>query len=246
VKDLFSVQSALYAKYRPTYPAELYEYVLRFVEKRETAWDCATGNGQVARILSSYFQRVFATDISENQLRHAEPAENIIYSLSTAEKTPFADNSFDLITVGQAFHWFDATAFCREASRVARPGAIVAVWGYVSGTPAHEVGRILHRWNYEVLSAYWEPERKHVHARYETIPFNFEFVDKRDFQVIVEWNFDELAGHMRTWSAHQNMIRQAGDAAFLKTLEEMRNVWHDGTTMPFVFDVFMKVGRVRK
>jgi SAM-dependent methyltransferase len=246
MKDLFSAQSDLYAKYRPTYPPELYEYILSFVEKRETAWDCATGNGQVARVLASHFKTVLATDISENQLRHAAIAENIVYSLSPAEKTPFADNSFDLVTVGQAFHWFDAPAFCREATRVARPGAIVAVWGYISGKPAHAVEQLLHRWNYDVLSSYWEPERKHVHARYETLPFNFEIVGKRDIQIVVEWEFDELIGHMRTWSAHQNMIRKVGDAAFIKMAEEMRNAWRDGTKKPFVFNVFLKVGRTRK
>ena len=246
MKDLFSTQSDLYAKYRPTYPPELYEYVLRFVTRRDAAWDCATGNGQVARALAAHFKYVFATDISENQLRHAASAGNIVYSLSPAEMTPFADSSFDLVTVGQAFHWFDATAFCREATRVARPGAIVAIWGYVSGKPAHAVDQLLHRWNYDVISPYWEPERKHVHARYETLPFEFELVGKRDIRIVVEWNFDELIGHMRTWSAHQSMLRKAGDAAFLGMAEEMRSAWPDGTTKPFVFDVFMKVGRVQK
>ena len=54
-KDLFSKQSDLYAKYRPTYPQDLYEYILSFVKERNIAWDCATGNGQAAAVLSEFF-----------------------------------------------------------------------------------------------------------------------------------------------------------------------------------------------
>jgi hypothetical protein len=33
-KDLFSKQSDLYARYRPTYPRELYDYILSFVKEK--------------------------------------------------------------------------------------------------------------------------------------------------------------------------------------------------------------------
>ena len=36
----------------------------------------------------------------------------------------------DLVTVAQALHWFDVEAFYAEARRVARPGALIAVWTY--------------------------------------------------------------------------------------------------------------------
>ncbi|MES1225625.1 MAG: methyltransferase domain-containing protein [Bacteroidota bacterium] len=103
-KDLFSVQSADYAKYRPNYPVELIEYILGFVIEKKLAWDCATGNGQAAILLSNYFEKVIATDLSENQLLQAVPKENISYSISRAGETAFADNSFDLITIAQAYH----------------------------------------------------------------------------------------------------------------------------------------------
>ena len=51
-KDLFSKQSESYAKYRPDYPPELFNYILQFVSERKSAWDCATGNGQAAALLA--------------------------------------------------------------------------------------------------------------------------------------------------------------------------------------------------
>ena len=71
MKDNFSTQSEGYAIYRPTYPQALYDYLFKLTENKQAAWDCATGNGQVARVLAQHFDAVYATDISENQLKNA-------------------------------------------------------------------------------------------------------------------------------------------------------------------------------
>lgn len=88
-RDLFSEQSKEYASYRPTYPPELFNYILSFVEEKKLAWDCATGNGQSAIPLSEHFQKVFASDISQKQLEQAPEKDNIEYISCPAEKTPF-------------------------------------------------------------------------------------------------------------------------------------------------------------
>src|SRR6185436_10659903 len=101
----------VYAKYRPGYPTELFDFILSQVKKREAAWDCATGNGQSAKELSRSFKKVYATDISKTQIDNAVPAENIIYSVQPAEATAFPENSFDLVTVSQAIHWLQFEKF---------------------------------------------------------------------------------------------------------------------------------------
>lgn len=70
-KDLFSDQSKLYAKFRPTYPSLLYDWILDLIPGRTCAWDCGTGNGQVALRLASHFEQVIATDISQKQIDQA-------------------------------------------------------------------------------------------------------------------------------------------------------------------------------
>src|SRR3954470_6311391 len=107
-KDYFSNHAKIYAAFRPTYPEELYSFIFQHLEQRTTAWDCATGNGQVASYLAKHFDQVYATDISQQQLDNAILLPNISYTVSAAEKTSFPDQFFDLVTVGQALHWFNA------------------------------------------------------------------------------------------------------------------------------------------
>src|SRR6185295_14341267 len=101
MKDNFSKQAAVYAKYRPTYPQELFSFILGHIENKQLALDCGTGNGQSAKELAKYFGKVFATDISQKQIDKAHRAANIFYSVQPAERTNFPDNNFDLITVSQ-------------------------------------------------------------------------------------------------------------------------------------------------
>lgn len=129
-KDYFSSQAKTYAAFRPTYPESLYQFVFTYLNGRHAAWDCATGNGQVAQRLSRDFSSVYATDISEAQLDNAYKASNIFYSIAGAENTAFADRQFDLITVAQALHWFDLPMFYDEVRRTLKDGGLLAVWGY--------------------------------------------------------------------------------------------------------------------
>jgi SAM-dependent methyltransferase len=61
------------------------------------------------------------------QLERAVPGVEVVSG--TAEALPLADASADAVTVGQAFHWFDAERAAAEIARVLRPGgALALVW----------------------------------------------------------------------------------------------------------------------
>ena len=60
-KDHFSGHATDYARYRPDYPAALYEFLAKTARRHEVAWDCGTGSGQAALGLAPYFDRVIAT-----------------------------------------------------------------------------------------------------------------------------------------------------------------------------------------
>ena len=57
MKDNFSVHAGKYAKFRPQYPEALFDHLLGLVPSRGAAWDCGTGNGQVASKLALHFAK---------------------------------------------------------------------------------------------------------------------------------------------------------------------------------------------
>lgn len=109
----------------------MYDFIFNLVTNKNIAWDCGTGNGQIAKVLCSNFNQVFATDISEQQLANAIQANNIKYSKQAAEKTNFADNIFDLIIVGQAVHWFNFSKFYSEVNRTLKKMGWLPLLGMV-------------------------------------------------------------------------------------------------------------------
>src|SRR5919204_639102 len=117
-KDHFSKQAAGYAKFRPRYPQELFNYLGSIAPSRQLAWDCATGNGQAAVGLASVFEHVIATDASEKQIANAQSHEIIEYRVAPAENSGIGSETIDLIMVAQALHWFDLDRFYAEARRV--------------------------------------------------------------------------------------------------------------------------------
>ena len=243
-KDLFSKQAAAYRQYRPEYPKELYEYILQHVKGRESAWDCGTGNGQVAVVLADYFQEVDATDISENQLKNAIEKENVYYLLTRAEHTHFDKDTFDLITVAQALHWFNFETFYQEVRRVAKPGAVLAVWGYGLFRVVPEIDKIIDDFYKNITGPYWDQERRYIDDQYKSIPFPFQQPEEgtKQFTIIKPWTIADLEGYLNTWSAVQHYIKERGESPVGALMDQIDGLWPAGEVKDVRFPVFMKLG----
>lgn len=244
-KDLFSQQASLYARYRPAYPPELYDHVLSFVHTPAAVWDCATGNGQAAVALAGFFERVYATDHSEKQLLQAIPHEKVSYSVAAAEQTSFPDHSFDLITVAQAYHWFDFDAFHREVLRVAKPGAVIAVWGYsLIQSEDSALQELITSFYRGKTGPYWDAERRFVDDHYSTVAFPYEALPSRDFRIDVEWSADDLIGYFNTWSSVQHFIKANGYNPVDELALAIKMIWSDASLKLFYFPLFLKIGMI--
>ena len=75
--------------------------------------------------------KIVGTDLSAAMLGQAERDERIDYLLGPAEALPLADESFDLLTVSSAFHWFDRGAFLAGARRVLKPRGWLVIYNNV-------------------------------------------------------------------------------------------------------------------
>lgn len=210
MKDNFSTASDQYAQYRPTYPEAFFSYLSTLIPHPKTAWDCGTGNGQVATKLSSIFETVFATDISASQIAHAPKLPNVHYSVQAAEQTDFPENHFDLIVVAQAIHWFDFERFYAEVNRTAKHEALLVVMGYGLLKIAPEIDALIATFYKEVIGPYWDAERRYIDEMYLTIPFPFEEITTPSFSNTSEWTCEHLLGYLSTWSAVKHYTSMHG------------------------------------
>jgi SAM-dependent methyltransferase len=200
-RDFFSAGAAGYARYRPSYPGALFDWLASLAPDRELAWDCATGNGQAAVPLAARFARVIATDASAGQLAHARRHPRVEYRVARAEASGLADASIALVTVGQALHWLDHPRFFAEAARVARPGGIVAAWCYNVLAIEPALDAIVRDFYRGTLADWWTPERALVDDGYRSVAFPFAEVTAPPFAMESEWTLPDLLGYFRSWSA---------------------------------------------
>ena len=247
-KDLFSSHAADYARFRPTYPRSLLEYVASFTEQKDCAWDCATGNGQAALLLINLFKKVYATDLSQQQIDSATRHPSVVYSVSPAESTSFADNTFDLITIAQAYHWVNHEAFAKEAKRIGKNDAIVAVFGYnLFRSPNREVTRLIHDFYFNVTDRYWEPERKYVEQLYQNAPFYFDELEvKESFKMQTRWTIQQVEGYINTWSAIKKFVKQNAFNPVDELIQELKKVWGNEEALEFDFPLGLRVGKIVK
>ncbi len=245
-KDIFSTLADLYAKFRPVYPQAVYDFLYDRVPATGAAWDCGTGNGQVATQLATVFEHVTATDISHRQLDAAPKKDNITYLECRAEQTPFQDNSFDLITVAQAIHWFDFDAFYREATRVSRNGALMAVWGYNVCRIDPATDLIIDHFYEKITGPYWDKERQYVTDLYQTIPFLPEEIQTPAFEIVTRWTLSSLEGYLSSWSAVDHYRNAKGEDPLELIAPALRDAWQAGAEKEVRFPVFMRAGIIRK
>ena len=124
-----------YIKYRPSYPADVIEYLKsEGILKADTVIaDIGSGTGLSAEMFLKNGNSVYGVEPNDAM---REAAEKLLSAYSnfrsinaTAEETALPVNSIDLILCAQAFHWFDIQKVKIEFKRILKPtGRVCLIW----------------------------------------------------------------------------------------------------------------------
>lgn len=134
--ELFDSTAWYYARYRSSYPHELFDYLRQQcrLDGDQTVLDLGAGTGQVAIPLAPRVRNVIAVDpdaamLDEGRrLANERQVTNITWlrgdSFRLAElRLP----TLDLVTMGAAFHWMDRDGVLQRLDQLVQPAGAVAI-----------------------------------------------------------------------------------------------------------------------
>ncbi len=224
-KDHFSATAEAYGRYRPAYPAALFQELASLAPGRDLAWDCGCGNGQASLGLAEHFAAVHASDPSAQQIAKATPHPKVTYAVGRAEASGLPAAGVDLVLAAQAAHWFDHAAFHAEVRRVAKPGALLALVSYGLLVVAPDIDRLLHGLHNETLGPYWPPERWSVVEGYRDLPFPFPELEAPALEMAVTWSLEHMLGYVGTWSGLGGYRKARGEDPLPAFAEKLAAAW---------------------
>ncbi len=114
-----------YIKHRAGFPDSFFEKLSEFKIgiRNQILLDLGCGTGTLAKRFARANCIVTALDISEEMISKAIESDrlenlSIVYKVAKAESTRLDKESFDVITAGQCWHWFDSNEVMKEAFRL--------------------------------------------------------------------------------------------------------------------------------
>ncbi|MBW4559585.1 MAG: class I SAM-dependent methyltransferase [Mojavia pulchra JT2-VF2] len=127
----FSDRAEDYVKYRPSYPADAIDIILKGLNTNSqiVAADIGAGTGISSRLLAERGVNVIAIEPNAAMREASEPHPLVEFRDGTAEITNLPEKSVDLVTCFQAFHWFNPQPTLSEFHRILKPsGRLAVVW----------------------------------------------------------------------------------------------------------------------
>lgn len=125
----FGATAADYGRYRAGFPQRFFIRLFAdgWVAPDNRILDLGTGTGTIARGLALRGCHATGLDSEQHLLTEAarldrEAATGVTYVEGRAEATGLPSKSFDVVTAGQCWNWFDRPRAVAEVSRVLKPG----------------------------------------------------------------------------------------------------------------------------
>ncbi len=200
---LFTGTAQYYARYRQGYPPELID---RLVERAglgssSRVLDLGCGTGQVAVPLAAHAGEVVAVDVEQEMLDALASPPNVRKVHARAEDVDASWGRFDLVTIGNAFHWMELSVLDRL------PADKVALLN--TGSEAQHLLREIAE---ELLGP--SPAKRQPQVLYQEALAGAGFaVEDLGVEVASEWSVDDLVGlaFSTSWGSPARMGPLAGE-----------------------------------
>jgi SAM-dependent methyltransferase len=227
--------------------------------KKEIDINDASYNLVNALQVSEHYKQVIATDISEEQLKHAIQHPQVQYfhspsSMSDDELVNLigGENSVDLVVVATAVHWFDLEKFYPVVNRVLKkPGGVVAVWSYNIIQVSPDMDPLLRKF-YEGTFPFQNPKAMYAFECYKTLPFPFESVgvgcegQPLELDMPREMSFERLLKLLSSASAVNTAKEQGVNLLSEEVVRELGSAWGGPELVRTVnYKSYMLAGKVK-
>jgi ubiquinone/menaquinone biosynthesis C-methylase UbiE len=245
--ERFSDRVENYVKFRPSYPIELIELLAAEVgdADKKTCADIGSGTGILTKLLLSRFKNVFAVEPNPEMRSYAEKTlaqhPNFFSVNAGAEQTMLPSNSVDLVTVAQAFHWFDRQKFLLECRRILKPtGCVALVWNKrLPNTPFLEI--------YETLLKTYATDYKEVNHQKVTDEQIAEFFGGGYRKVVFpnsqQFNLAGVYGRLDSSSFAPKQDKPEFDI-MRRELKKAFDMFSEAGTIPFNYETELYLGKV--
>ena len=228
--DVFSGTPDSYPRYRVPYPDELLDDLRHRagVTGEGRMLDLACGPGRVALPLAMFFGEVWAVDqepemieVGRKEAMRQGPT-SVRWMVGRAEEVEASPGSFELITIGEAFHRLDQRLIAEHAMEWLAPGhglATMGCFGLMMGNePWHDILReVIRKWTNHCSAARTKRTKQSPrsrgadHDREVLKAFGFKDVGSYDFPHPHVWTLDSIVGNLHSTSSLSTRV--LGDEA---------------------------------
>jgi len=238
-----------YSKYRPNYAKESINYLIDEVQltKDSIIADIGSGTGKFSKLLLDEGFKVFGVEPNNDMRQKAEhelqDRQNFISISGTSESTTLSNNSIDLITVAQAFHWFDVKKFLGECNRILKETGYVAIL-YNNGDYSTEVINAISE-----LSQRYCPKYIGSSGGIEKNPTIFDnFFDKYTVKVFennYQLNMEQFIG-LNFSASYAPKVDDANYDLYLKSLVDLFEKYSEQGILDMPNNTICRLGKVKK
>ncbi|MHA1475492.1 MAG: class I SAM-dependent methyltransferase, partial [Promethearchaeota archaeon] len=247
----FSDRVENYVKFRPSYPIELINHLEKnkIISTGQNIADIGSGTGIFSKLLLNTNNNVYAVEPNKEMRLASEKSlhnyPNFISIDGSAENTTLKENSIDIITAAQSFHWFDLKKAKEEFLRILKPnGFIVLIWNVRMSEGSSfliEYEKMLNNHCPDYLLV------NHMNIGLEKImhfinPKNFQKFSCQNEQI---FDFEGLKGRLKS-SSYTPSEEQSEYPMLMEDLEKLFKIFQLNGNVQFLYDCKMYFGPIFK